>query len=48
MGWTVIVVLVEDLKDKRSVVHRVHEAMVAHGYAGPAPHFNAMWTKWFA
>lgn len=48
MGWTVIVVLVEDLKDKRAIVHRVHDALVAHGYDGPTPHFNAMWTKWFA
>lgn len=48
MGWTVIVIIVEDLKDKRRIVHRVHEALVAHGYSGAAPHFNAMWTKWFA
>ena len=47
LGWTVIIVLVEDLKDKRRIVHRVHDALVANGYDGPAPHFNAMWTKWF-
>ncbi|MGH3359585.1 MAG: DUF559 domain-containing protein [Nocardioidaceae bacterium] len=48
LGWTVIVVTVEDLKKKRNIVHRVHRALVAHGYTGADPHFNAMWTKWFA
>ncbi|UYM04900.1 DUF559 domain-containing protein [Solicola gregarius] len=47
LGWTVIVVVVEDLKDKREIVRRVHRAIVAHGYAGPKPVFNIMWQGWF-
>ena len=47
LGWTVIVVLVEDLKDKREIVRRVHRALVANGYEGPKPIFNIMWQGWF-
>lgn len=47
LGWTVIVVTVGDLTDKRTVVRRVHRALVANGYDGPEPVFNIMWTKWF-
>ncbi|MGH3359975.1 MAG: DUF559 domain-containing protein, partial [Nocardioidaceae bacterium] len=48
LGWTVIVITAEDLADKQAVVRRVHRALVANGYDGHPPHFNAMWTKWFA
>lgn len=47
-GWRVIVVTSEDLKRKREVVHRVHAALVDHGYEGRPPHFNVMWDQWFA
>ena len=43
----VIVVTSADMKDKREVVNRVHAALVLRGYAGPAPAFNIMWTRWF-
>lgn len=48
LGWTVIVVTSEDLKHKRQVVLRVHRALVAHGYTGPAPIFNDTWQRWFS
>ncbi len=47
-GWRLIVVTSQDLKDKCAVVHRVHAALVARGYAGRAPHFNATWQLWFS
>ncbi|MGH3424266.1 MAG: DUF559 domain-containing protein [Nocardioidaceae bacterium] len=47
LGWTVIVILAEDLKDKREIVWRVYRALTANGYVGREPHFNAIWTKWF-
>ncbi|WP_157805077.1 DUF559 domain-containing protein [Mumia flava] len=46
-GWTVIVVLVEDLLDKRAIAWRVFHALRDNGYAGPPPHFNTMWQRWF-
>lgn len=47
-GWRIIVIMVEDLKDSRAVVRRVHRALVSNGYDGRAPHFNVMWDRWFA
>ncbi|MFY0407224.1 hypothetical protein [Solicola sp. PLA-1-18] len=47
-GWTVVVVMVEDLSHPRLVVRRVHDALVAGGYAGPAPVFNDTWDRWFS
>lgn len=46
-GWRVIVVTSEDLKRPEAVVHRVHAALVARGYEGPAPSFSIIWAKWF-
>jgi hypothetical protein len=48
LGWTVIVVLEDDLPNKRAIVWRVYLALRDNGYDGPSPHFNAMWTRWFA
>lgn len=47
-GWAVILVTSEDLKDKAEIVRRVHRALTSRGYDGRAPHFNVMWTTWFA
>jgi hypothetical protein len=41
------VVTSEDMKAKRDVVHRVHAALQQRGYAGSAPVFSVMWTRWF-
>ena len=46
-GWRVIVITAEDLRDRPKIVWRVFVALKARGYAGPPPHTNAMWTKWF-
>jgi len=46
-GWRVIVISSGDLTDKPEVVRRVHRALTAAGYSGPAPHLNAMWHAWF-
>ncbi len=48
LGWRVIVVTFEDLKNKREVVRRVYRAIDARGYAGSAPIFNDSWDRWFA
>ncbi|KAA1424975.1 DUF559 domain-containing protein [Mumia zhuanghuii] len=48
LGWTVIVVLEDDLANKKAIVWRVYGALRDNGYDGPRPHFNAMWTRWFA
>ncbi|WP_262850749.1 DUF559 domain-containing protein [Mumia quercus] len=48
LGWTVIVVLEDDLPNKRAIVWRVYQALRDNGYDGPRPHVNAMWTRWFA
>ena len=48
LGWTIIVVTSEDLRHKQQIALRVHRALVANGYVGPEPVFNAMWTRWFA
>jgi len=47
-GWRVIVITSGDLIDKPEVVRRVHRALVGCGFTGSRPHFNAMWTSWFA
>ena len=47
LGWRVIVVKAKHLSNKREVVLRVYRALVEHGYRGPAPVFDAMWTRWF-
>lgn len=47
-GWRVIIVTSEDLRDKREVVRRIHTALKARGYEGPAPLFNVMWDRLFA
>ncbi|KQV74695.1 hypothetical protein ASC61_06590 [Aeromicrobium sp. Root344] len=46
-GWRVIVVTIADLADKRTVIHRVHRALVDRGYAGRPPQFSIMWDRWF-
>lgn len=48
LGWRVIVVTFEDMRRTREVVWRVHAAIEARGYAGPAPLFNSSWDSWFA
>lgn len=46
-GWRVIVVTSEDMRTPEHVVRRVHAALTARGYAGRAPHFSVMWSRWF-
>ncbi|KAA1422417.1 DUF559 domain-containing protein [Mumia zhuanghuii] len=48
LGWTIIVILDDDLANKKAIVWRVYGALRDNGYDGPRPHFNAMWTRWFA
>jgi len=47
-GWTVIVITVEDTKNPTGIVRRVHNALAARGYSGPAPVMSDTWTRWFA
>lgn len=47
-GWTVIVITVEDMKNPTGIVRRVHRALVARGYDGPAPVMSLTWRQWFA
>jgi len=47
-GWRVIVITSGDLAHKAAIVGRIHQALVARGYAGRPPHLNAMWTMWFS
>lgn len=47
-GWTVIVVTAADLKDPLGIVRRVHAALAAGGYCGPAPVMSTTWHRWFA
>lgn len=47
-GWTVIVITAEDLKNPLGIVRRVHTALVAGGYRGPAPVMSSTWHRWFA
>lgn len=48
LGWTVVVVLEDDLRSPKAIVWRVHTALRDNGYEGARPLFNAMWTRWFA
>lgn len=47
-GWTVIVITAEDLKNPLGIVRRVHAALVAGGYGGPAPVMSTTWHRWFS
>jgi very-short-patch-repair endonuclease len=46
-GWTVIVITAEDLKNPLGIVRRVHAALIAGGYSGPAPVMSTTWHRWF-
>jgi very-short-patch-repair endonuclease len=46
-GWTVVIVTVADMQDPLGIVRRVHAALVAGGYDGPAPVMSSVWTRWF-
>ena len=48
LGWTVVVVLEDDLRSPKAIVWRVYVALRDKGYDGARPLFNAMWTRWFA
>jgi len=47
-GWRVIVITIADLADNRTVIHRIHRALVDRGYTGRPPHFSTMWDRWFS
>lgn len=47
-GWTVIVVTADDFRWPQLIPTRVHAALVAHGYRGPAPVTSTQWSSWFA
>jgi hypothetical protein len=46
-GWALITIVVTDFNDPMGIVRRVHQALVAHGYSGPAPVMSATWQRWF-
>jgi hypothetical protein len=46
-GWTVIVITAKDMKNPLGIVRRVHAALVAGGYRGPAPIMSSTWHLWF-
>lgn len=47
LGWRLVVITVEDLRDRPSIVRRVHRALVQGGYAGPDPVMSLTWRQWF-
>lgn len=46
-GWTVVVIKAAHMKNPREVVERVYRKLTENGYRGPAPVFNASWSRWF-
>jgi hypothetical protein len=46
-GWTLITIVVADFNDPIGIVRRVHQALVANGYTGPAPVMSTTWQRWF-
>lgn len=48
LGWRVIVVTIEDMKNPAAIVARVHRALVDRGYVGPPPRLSDTWRRWFA
>ncbi len=46
-GWRVIVVTMNDFAVPASIPSRVHRALAAAGYRGPAPVLSWQWTRWF-
>ena len=46
-GYRVLRVTAEHMRRPRTLVHRVHAALVAGGYTGPAPVFTAEWSALF-
>lgn len=46
-GWIIIRITAAAARQPRSVVYRVHEALVSRGYAGPAPVFDDQWEALF-
>lgn len=48
LGWRVIVITAECMRQPRDVVWRVYRALRDRGYQGPPPVFDDMWTTWFA
>lgn len=46
-GWIIIRITAAAARQPRSVIYRVHEALVSHGYTGPAPVFTAEWELLF-
>ncbi len=47
LGWVFVVVTAAQLAKPRAVVHRVHQALRARGYDGPAPDFRREWQLSF-
>jgi Protein of unknown function (DUF559) len=48
LGWRVIVVTAEGMRQPHEVVWRVYRALRDRGYQGRPPLFNDMWNSWFA
>ena len=46
-GWRVVRVTARRLQQPRDVVLRVHAQLVAGGYRGPRPRFDAAWVRLF-
>jgi hypothetical protein len=47
LGWRVVVVTAEGMRQPHEVVWRVYRALRDRGYQGPQPLFNDMWNAWF-
>jgi hypothetical protein len=47
LGWIVIVVTAESMRNPRHVAYRVYGALRQRGYVGPAPVFSTTWSSWF-
>ena len=46
-GWRVLVITAGDIAAPRTIPTRVHAALEARGYTGPAPVMSIMWDRWF-
>ena len=46
-GFTTIRVMRQRMRRPRQLVRKVHARLVEHGYAGPAPTFDAEWVRLF-
>jgi Protein of unknown function (DUF559) len=48
LGWRVIVITADGMRQPCEVVWRIYRALRDRGYGGPPPAFDDMWRYWFA